>query len=348
VFPAHGLKSFPAFAMPRLSTIALALTPSETADFLPEPTLSELRTLAARCEFFDPTELAPDALHRELAALNPDALIACWKAPMLPPFPPPNLRYVCYLAGSVKKIVTRAHLERGLLVTNWGGSISRIVAECALMLTLAALRRAGHWIPAMHREGAWKNGSTETASLFGRRVGLHGFGLVARELTHLLRPFGVAISVCAPETDPALYAAHGAHRVASLEELFSHNDVVIELAPLIPETTGIITEKLLRLLRPGGVFVNVGRGAVVDEAALLRVAREGRIQVALDVYPVEPLPVDSALRGLPNVILLPHLAGPTTDRRRDAGAFGLRNLHAFVADRPLESLITPEVFDHST
>jgi len=245
--------------------------------------------------------------------------------------------------------VTRAHLERGLLVTNWGGSISRVVAECALMMTLAALRRGGYWIPAMQRDGAWKEPHTETASLFGRRVGLHGFGQVAREIIKLLAPFEVDIALCAPETDPALYAAYGVRRVHSLEELFSGCDVIIEAAPLIPATAGIITESLLRLIRPGGIFVNVARGGLCDDAALARVAREGRIQMALDVFGLEPLPADSALRGLPNVILLPHIAGPTTDRRRDAGAFGLRNLKAYAAGRPLESAVSAQSFErHSS
>jgi phosphoglycerate dehydrogenase-like enzyme len=201
---------------------------------------------------------------------------------------------------------------------------------------------------AMRRPGVWKDPRTETASLFGRRVGLHGFGLIARELIALLRPFGVEIEVCAPESDPALYAAYGARRTSSLEELFAGNDVVIELAPLNPETMGIVTERLLRLIPAGGVFINVGRGAVVDEEALLRVAREGRIQVGLDVYATEPLPADSGLRGLPNVALLPHLGGPTTDRCRDAGAFAQRNLRAYSSGQGLESVISPEVFDVST
>ena len=87
---------------------------------------------------------------------------------------------------------------------------------------------------------------------------------------------------------------------------------------------------------------------MVAEAALLRVAREGRIQVGLDVFADEPLPIDSAFRGLRNVTLTPHLAGPTTDRRRDAGAFGLRNLKAYVAGDPLEAVVTPIVFDRSS
>jgi phosphoglycerate dehydrogenase-like enzyme len=334
--------------MPKIRSLLAVLTPREIADFLPGSLLSDLQGLATDVRIVDSETLDAAAFHQLLTEVNPDVLVACWKTPPLPTVPPPGLQYICYLSGSVKKLLKRSHLEHGLLVSNWGGSVSRVVAECALLLTLAALRRAGHWIPAMHREGAWKNGHTETASIFGRRVGLHGFGLVARELTKLLQPFELTISVCAPEKDPALYSAHHARRVDSLDELFANNDVIIELAPLVPSTVGMVTERLLRLIRPGGVFVNVGRGAVVDEEALLRVAREGAIQVALDVYGTEPLPASSGLRGLPNVILLPHLAGPTTDRRRDAGAFGLRNLRAYAAGEPIESVITPEIFDHST
>ena len=334
--------------MPSLHTLAVALTPQEIADFLPEPLWSELRRLAPDCRLLDPTGLEEGAFRQALAAADPDVLVACWKTPALAGALPPRLDYVCYLAGSVKKLVARGDIEAGLKVTNWGGSVSRVVAECALMLALVGLRRAGYWIPAMQRPGAWKEGRSETQSLFGRRVGIHGFGLIARELVRLLRPFQVEIGVCAPEVDAALYAAHGVRRVAGLEELFAESDVIVELAPLIPETVGIVTEALLRRLRPGGVFVNVGRGAVVDEDALVRVAREGRIQIALDVYGAEPLAADSPLRGLPNVVLLPHLGGPTTDRCRDAGAFGLRNVQAYAAGRPLEALVTPAIFDLST
>ncbi len=334
--------------MPKPASLLAVLTAQEIREFLPEPLWSELRALPDRFEHLDPTGLVPADFHAQLAAANPQILLTCWKTPAIPATPPTGLRYVCHLAGTVKNLITRAHLERGLLVTNWGGSISRIVAEWALFHTLSCLRRATHWTLAMHREGAWKDGHSETASLFGRRVGLHGFGLVARELVKLLQPFGCTISAFAPDLSPETETRHGIRRAASLEALFADNDIIIELAPLIPATTGIITEQLLRLIRPGGVFVNVGRGAVVDEAALLRVAREGRIHLGLDVFTVEPLPADSGFRGLPNVTLTPHLAGPTTDRRRDAGAFALENLRAYAAGRPLQALITPQVFDSST
>jgi phosphoglycerate dehydrogenase-like enzyme len=334
--------------MPRPASLLAALTAQETVEFLPEPLLGRVRALTSHFEQVDPSGLSTVEFHQRLAAANSEVLLTCWKTPPLPAQLPPNLRYVCHLAGSVKKIVTREHIAAGLLVSNWGGSISRIVAEWALFHILSSLRRATHWTLVMHREGGWKSGGTETASLFGRRVGLHGFGLVSRELIKLLAPFGCAISAFAPDVDAAVEARFGIRRATSLEDLFSNNDVIVELAPLIPATAGSVTERHLRLIPPGGVFVNVGRGAVVDEAGLVRVAQEGRIGMGLDVFTVEPLPVDSGLRGLANVTLTPHLAGPTTDRRRDAGEFALENLQAYAEGRPLQAAITTRVYDTST
>jgi phosphoglycerate dehydrogenase-like enzyme len=334
--------------MPRPASLLAAVTAQELAEFLPAPLLTQVTALTGSFRHLDPAALSTADFHRALAAADPEVLLACWKTPPLPARLPPNLRYVCYLAGSVKKLVTREHIEGGLIVTNWGGSISRIVAEWALFHILSCLRRATHWTAVMHREGGWKSSQTETASLFGRRVGLHGFGPVARELVRLLQPFGCAISSFAPDVDAAAEARFGIRRAASLESLFADNEIIVELAPLIPATMGSVTEKHLRLIPAGGVFVNVGRGAVVDEAALLRIAREGRIMIGLDVFSTEPLPPDSGFRGLPNVTLTPHLAGPTTDRRRDAGEFALKNLQAYAEDRPVPALITTRIYDSST
>ena len=334
--------------MPRPFTLVAAVTSQELREFLPEPLLSEVHALADRFLHLDPGTMTVAAFHQALTAMDPEVLVTCWKTPPLPERLPPRLRYVCHLSGSVRKLVTRRQIEEGLLVTNWGGSISRIVAEWALFHILSSLRRATHWTFEMHSAGGWKDGDTVSGSLFGRRVGLHGFGRVARELVALLRPFGCPISVFAPDVDAAAEVRHGVTRAASLESLFAENDIIVELAPLIPETTGVVTEALLRLIRPGGVFVNVGRGAVVDEDALLRVAREGKIMLGLDVFAIEPLPVSSGFRGLPNVTLTPHLAGPTTERRRDAGEFAVHNLRAYAEDRPLQAVIAPQVYDAST
>jgi len=336
--------------MPRPASLLAILTPQETREFLPEPLLALARGLTPGFRLLDPTDLDGRGLARELSGANPELLLACWKTPLLPDELPPRLRYVCYIAGSLKRLITRAHLERGLLVTNWGSSISRTVAEAALFHILACLRNASHWAVAMHQPGvaAWKNGLTDARSLFGRSIGIHGFGPVARELVGLLRAWGCPITVFAPDVTAELAHAYGVERAASLEMLFAESEIIVELAPLIPATTGIVTEKILRLIRPGGVFVNVGRGAVVDEAALLRLAREKTIALGLDVYTEEPLPATSGFRALPHVNLTPHTAGPTIDRYPDAGAFALKNLRAYAEDRPLEAVVTPEIYDQSS
>lgn len=330
----------------------IALTDIERADFLPEPLWRELLRLVPNHQFV-PTPLADahewNRIWRESPA---EILVAGWQTPPLPAdlpvAAPGGLRYVCYLPGSVRKLVPRPLVERGLTVTNWGSSISRTVAECALLLTLMALRRASDWAIQMHRQSAWKNGSTMTQSLFERRVGLHGLGAIGQCLVPLLRPFTDKITAYSPRVPDSVFGELKIVRAGSLEELFSSSDIVIELAAATPQNEKIVTEALLRRIPEGGVFVNVGRGAVVDEEALLRVAREGRIQVALDVYQQEPLPADSPFRGAPNVTLLPHLGGPTRDRRRDAGALALKNLKAYLQGQPLEAVVSLDVYDRST
>jgi phosphoglycerate dehydrogenase-like enzyme len=345
-FRIFSFEFFP--SMPRPASLLVVATPEEQARFLPAPLFAELKSLAPEFHLLDPTGLTAEAFARAVTVANPEVMLTGWQTPALPAVLPPRLRYVCYLTGSVKRLVTRAQLERGLLLTNWGDSISRTVAECALFHTLACLRQATRWTFLIHREGGWRDHWEQTGSLFSRRVGLHGFGPVARAFLELIRPFGCAVSVFAPDVDDAVARQLGVTRAASLDTLFADHEVIIELAPLIPATIGIVTERHLRLIRPGGVFVNVGRAAVVDEAALLRIAREGKISVGLDVFVEEPLPVDSGFRGLPNVSLTPHIAGPTLDRYSDATQFALRNLRAYAAGQPLAAVITPAIYDAST
>ena len=110
----------------------------------------------------------------------------------------------------------------------------------------------------------------------------------------------------------------------------------------------IDTEKLLRSIPAGSVFVNAGRGATVGDETLVRVAHEGQLQIALNVYEREPLPAQSPLRGLPNVILSPHLGGPTVDRRRDAGQFAVGNLERYLQGVPLAAESTLDIYDQAS
>jgi hypothetical protein len=143
--------------------VMAVLTESELHDFFPDDLLGTLRSLAGDFAVASPDKQGNIDLPNLFDRVNPDVMIGCWHTPTLPAVLPPALRYVCYLAGSVRTLVERQHLERGLVVTNWGSSISRTVAEGALMHILACLRRSSHWAVAMHTRGAWKNESSEAA-----------------------------------------------------------------------------------------------------------------------------------------------------------------------------------------
>jgi phosphoglycerate dehydrogenase-like enzyme len=330
----------------------VALSDAEVADFLPGDLWKELEELLPGHRRVKPPLPRAEDWPRLWKETPGEILVSAWQTPSLNTSVPAadlgSLRYVCHLAGTVRKLVPRELIAGGLLVTNWGDSISATVAECTLMLILMALRRAGYWSVAMHRDGAWKNAQTVTQSLIDRTVGLHGLGVIAQGLVPMLRPFTNRIQAYSPRVPDAVFAALGVKRATSLEALFASSEVVVELAAATAQNLHIVNEKLLRLIPERGVFVNVGRGCVVDEAALLRVAREGRIQVALDVYEQEPLAPDSPFRGLPNVTLLPHLGGPTRDRRRDCGALAVKNLRAFLRGEALDAVVTLEVYDRST
>jgi len=328
--------------------ICIALDYWEKDTFLPQVQEDKLRKISDDLHFIEPRNLQGESEWIGwLKEKKPEILITAWQTATLPENcleEVPELKYVCHFAGSVKKTVPTSLLEKGLLLTNWGNSISRTIAETALMLGIGALRRASHWTMEMHQKGGWKDRLTVvTGSLFERKVGLHGFGVISRELVKLLQPFNVTISTFSPSVPDSLLEEFGVSRAPDLESLFSENDVIVELAALTPKNTGIVTEKLLRSIPAGGAFVNVGRGAVVDEEALARVAEEGHIQVALDVYGKEPLPLDSPFRGMTNVFLLPHLGGPTIDRRQDAAAHGIENIQRYLAGEELESQVTVEI-----
>ena len=148
----------------------------------------------------------------------------------------------------------------------------------------------------------------------GKRIGLIGFGHIGWRLAELLTPFHTEIVAFDPYAPRELADVAGVS-FAPLEIVMNGSDVVVCLAPLTPGTRGLITGELLDSMRPGSVFVNVSRGAVVERAGLNAAATHGEVVFCLDVLEDEPIPVDHVLRDLPNVLLTPHLAGTTEESR---------------------------------
>jgi len=328
-------------------TLLVVMTEQEKKEFIPPDLEVRLRDLFPDLTWVE----APlqDADWRALLRENqPEIILCAWETPTLPPEVAEHLKYLCFLCGSIRSLVPRDLIENGLSVTNWGSTVSNTVAECSLLLILAALRRVGNWNVAMRTRGEWKEGRhPDTLSLFGRRVGLHGLGAISRELVKLIEPFNVQISAYSPSVPDETFKQLNIRRAESLEDLFSTSEVLVELAPGKPENHHLVGDDLLRLLPEQAVFVNLGRGMVVDEEALVRASERG-LHIALDVYETEPLPIDSPLRDLNNITLLPHLGGPTPDRRRDCGELALQNLENYLSEKPLCNLIDLNTYDRAT
>ncbi len=306
--------------------IVAALNSRERTLFL-EPALTR-SGLGSRITFATEDELKAENWTRQIEKWQPEILITGWSTPPLPEDwlrrADCPLRYVCHVAGSVRQLVPRVFIERGGVVTNWGERISGQVAEHGLLLALSALRNQSAWGPFMARPVAERQISElRTRTLFGLRVGLHGFGSIARALVPLLRPFGTTLSAYSAGVPESIFAQHGIQAAPSLEELFSGSDVLFECESLTPSTHGLVSAAVLAELPDNAVFVNIGRGGLVDDDALIREAKSGRLRLGLDVISDEPVTSDSPFLALPGVVLSPHIGGPTLDRYADCGAHAL-------------------------
>jgi len=334
--------------------ILFALTPTERDQLFPH--LDGDAFSSAQCLWPDSAFLtSPRDWELLLKEFRPTILVSWWTTPSLS-YPLLSahsipLRYICHAGGSVKRVVPREFLSNCGILTNWGSLISHTVAEHALLLILASLRNLPYWYsapPALLKEmwgSAWKWG---TRSLRGRNVGIHGFGNIARELVELLKPFEVNCSAYSKNVPAEYMTGHGVRPCKDLNELFAQNDIVVECEALRPETVGAVTEKLLRLMPKNAVFVNVARGPLVDEKALEKLAAEGGIHIASDVFQKEPLSDDSPLHNSPNMIISPHIGGPTTDWFPNCGDFALENIRRYLAGESLEGVVTLGIYDRST
>lgn len=331
--------------------IVAALTEREQALFLAQALARS--GFEHRIELADERALAAPGWTRQLEAWQPEILLTGWSTPPLPESwlarADCPLRYVCHVAGSVRQLVPRVFIERGGLVTNWGDRISGQVAEHGLLLALAALRNQAAWAPFVARPAAERQiTELRTRTLFGLRVGLHGFGGVARALIPLLRPFGVSLAAYSAGVPDEIFSNQGVRPVSSLAELFAGSDVLFECESLTPATRGFVSAAMLAVLPDDAVFVNIGRGGLVDDAALVREGASGRLRLALDVVSDEPLTAASPYLSVPGIILSPHIGGPTLDRYTDCGVHALANIALFLAGTRPPEAISVARYDRAT
>jgi D-3-phosphoglycerate dehydrogenase len=216
----------------------------------------------------------------------------------------------------VDNIDTQAAKALGIKVARTTGSNAVPVAEYTIGLILATLRfqalgherlRQGKWMAFNQMPG-------ETFCISGKTVGLIGFGAIGQAVASRLRGFGCALlynkrSRLSPTEEDKLGVTF-----ATTEELLTRSDIVCLHCPLTPETTNLIDKNALSRMKRSAVLINVARGGVVNEADLAQALRDRVIRgAAMDVYSIEPLPRDSELLSLDNIVVTPHLAAATAD-----------------------------------
>ena len=225
-----------------------------------------------------------------------------------------RLRIMAHTGGSVAGYATPELYAAGVRVLSGNEIYATSVAEGTIAYMLTALRRLPYFMDMVKTKG-WHSGMWYNEGLLGQTVGIVEFGSVARQLVRLLKPFGVHIKVCAGHVSQEEALALGVEK-ASIEELFETCHIVTLHGASGPNTYHMINCELLERMQQGAIFVNTARGSLVDEAALAMVlTKRPDLQAILDVYEVEPLPTNSPLRQLPNAYIVPHMAGPTIDRR---------------------------------
>jgi lactate dehydrogenase-like 2-hydroxyacid dehydrogenase len=244
----------------------------------------------------------------------------------------PKLEIVGVNSVGVDKVDLDALRRRGIAATNTPGVLTDDVADLALLLLLACARR----LPAMERHvrnGDWATGQplAPARSVRGKVAGMFGFGRIGQAIGARLAALGMEIRYYQPRAVPGVAAA----RADSLLALASQSDYLVLCAPANAATRHAVDAGVMAALGPQGTLVNIARGALVDEQALVAALQEGRLgSAALDVFEHEP-EVPAALRALDNVVLTPHIGSLTEETRQAMGQLTLDNLLAHFAGRPL-------------
>ena len=254
---------------------------------------------------------------------------------------PDSVRVIATFSVGYDHVAVEAAAARGIAVCNTPGVLSAATAETAMLLILAAARRAGEG-ERLVRSGKWQ-GWTPTqligTQVSGRRLGIFGMGRIGRELARMARAFDMQVHYRDQgRLPPALEQGAVFH---DTDDSFLPACEVLSLnAPGDASTRHWLNAQRIALLPKGAVVVNAARGTLVDDSALIAALQSGRLGYAgLDVYDGEPN-LNPAYLGLENVVLLPHLGSATVETRNAMGFLALDGIDAVLAGRTPPNLVT--------
>ena len=318
---------------------------------IPAPLIEQVRAASPRLVVEHRTARTLDELGdvlREVEVLYTTGL-------MPSPEQAPALKWVQGHFAGVERFLDHPLLKSVVLTTS-SGIHAPAMAEYVLLMMLAV----AHHLPRMiehQKRVEWPPGRWDLFApreLRGSVVGIVGYGSVGREVARLAKACGMQVLATKrdltrvtdegwrlPEVgDPLTQSVDRLYPSETLRAMLGECDYVVLTVPLTPATRNLIGVEELACLKPGAVLINVARGGVVDEAALIEALRAGTIRgAALDVFAEEPLPASSPLWTLPNVILSPHVSGFTLDYDGRAMALFAENLRRYVAGEPLLNVV---------
>lgn len=259
----------------------------------------------------------------------------------------PRLRWVQLTSAGVDRLLEGELLRSGVTVTTASGIHAVPIGEYVIGAMLAFAKGLPR---AMRRQAERRWEPYWAQELLGKTVGILGLGAIGGYVARLAKALGMRVlAVRRSATQRTPGAVVGSPEVdellppGELPYLLSESDYLVVAVPLTAETRGMLGEGELRSMKPEAVIVNIARGAVIEEGALVRALREGWIAgAALDVFQQEPLPPESELWGMENVIVTPHIAGGTPRYMERAVDLFCDNLRRYLSGEPLRNVVDPE------
>jgi D-2-hydroxyacid dehydrogenase (NADP+) len=299
-----------------------------------------------------PSELEAQTARRELeeAMSWAEVLFGFWGQTLVELYPnldtlrrlAPNLRWVQLTSAGIDRAARSGLLESEIMLTSASGLHATPIGEFVLCVMLMFCKGANKFVRAQQRHEWVRYMPLE---LFGKTVGIVGLGHIGSEVARLAKAFGCRVIATRRSANERTQddLADELMPPSDLPKLLGESDFVVLSVPLTQETRHLIGEAELRAMQPSAVLINIARGAVIDEGALVRALKEGWIGGAgLDVFEREPLPPESELWDTENVILSPHLSGGTEIYNERAVGIFCDNLRRYLAGERLMNLADPK------
>ena len=239
----------------------------------------------------------------------------------------PNLKIVIRAGEGTDNIDKKLCAEKGVKVANTPGANNNSAAEQAVALMMACLRNIPFADKTMH-EGKWEKNALTGMELWKKKVGIVGYGRIGQIVAKRISGFEPEVLFFDPVTEKC--ENNLGKKCNDLKELFSTCDIISIHTPLMPQTKGLVSAELLNLMKKDAILINAARGGIVDEEALYTLLKEKKIKAAgFDVFAVEPLPADSKLTELSNLIMSPHVGASTEEAQFRVGEMAVHQIKEF-------------------